>query len=177
VPQSPHALPLPVGAEGVLEVSQVLVRFSPCMPRPDDSGGPPGPHLGGPFVSASTTRTVSPSASTLNFGAVPGLGERDLPYGLHGSLSTLRAGRSALRSPSFLASFQLARLGTGGWLGLSWQGLPPCKKRQACLAHTGLKLTGAAVMPLSAGALDAPVRDARPPDLPRFAAPGGAPGY
>src|SRR3954451_16011114 len=44
--------------------------------------------------------------------------------------------RPFVRFVSRLPSCGSATLGTGGWLGLTRQGLAPCKKRQACLgAH------------------------------------------
>ena len=51
--------------------------------------------------------------------------ECGLPYGLYSSLCTLRV---------TVARFH-ATLGRGGWLILTPQGLSPCKKRQASLAH------------------------------------------
>ncbi len=53
--------------------------------------------------------------------------ERDLPYGLQDSLSTL----SPSCSQPFGYSAMDPRLDTGGWLTLSRQGLPPCKIRRA----------------------------------------------
>ena len=41
-----------------------------------------------------------------------------------------------------LSSSRPATLGTGGWLDLSRQGLPPCKKRQACLGAHALEAGG-----------------------------------
>jgi hypothetical protein len=40
-----------------------------------------------------------------------------------------------------LASFTAATLGMSGWLGLTQQGLAPCKKRQASLGALTLSVS------------------------------------
>jgi len=42
-----------------------------------------------------------------------------------------------------------ATLGMGEWLALTQQGLAPCKKRQACLAHQRTSLSDVAMLLLS----------------------------
>ena len=59
--------------------------------------------------------------------AVSHFGECGLPCGLRGALCTLHLCRSVS------TSFTDATRGTGGWVDLTWQGLAPCKKRQASL--------------------------------------------
>jgi len=68
--------------------------------------------------------------ATLITGLYQDFRECGLPCGLHGSLCTLQLLRSVTSPPK-----QLQSLGMGGWLDLTQQGLSPCKKRQACLAH------------------------------------------
>jgi len=63
---------------------------------------------------------------------------RGHPCGLQDSLSTLRPGCSQCLFVTLLSPLRTgldARLDTGGWLGLTRQGLSPCKKRQAFLAR------------------------------------------
>ena len=62
--------------------------------------------------------------------AVPDFRVCGHPSGLQSSLCTLH-----MVCSEFCSSSPRATLGTGGRLDLSWQGLAPCKKRQACLAH------------------------------------------
>src|SRR3989304_3963046 len=50
-------------------------------------------------------------------------------------------GYASAVSFGLVTSSTTATLGAGGWLGLTRQGLPPCKKRQAFLAHNGLELS------------------------------------
>src|SRR5216117_697924 len=61
-------------------------------------------------------------------GAVSSFGEYGLSCGLHVSLCTLQ-----LTCSVFTSAVAVATLGRSGWLILSPQGLPPCKKRQASL--------------------------------------------
>ena len=98
------------------------------MPRSSwTPADPRGPHPRGPSVWASGTLTPSPSAFS-SYGAVSSFRECGLPCGLCGSLCTLQLVRSGSQPSS-----PTATLGTGGWLGLTRQGLSPCKKRQASL--------------------------------------------
>jgi hypothetical protein len=61
---------LPSGASGA---SQVLVRLSSCMPRPEDSGGPAPPRLhGGARVAFGCVKTLGVRNQRL-FDAVPAL--------------------------------------------------------------------------------------------------------
>ena len=135
VPRRPGALRSISESAGIHGVSQVLRRFSPCMPCPDDPGRPPESHQCDSFAWASRLRTrLPPASSTALSGLYQTLGRCGLPYGLHGSLCTLQVFRSVRRYR--LSSYGPATLGTGGWLDLTRQGLTPCKKRQACLgAH------------------------------------------
>ena len=62
--------PSPVGViislhPGAFGASRVLRRLSSCMPRPEDSGGPPHPSLYGRFVLPSSTLKLSASATSL----------------------------------------------------------------------------------------------------------------
>ena len=103
-------------------------RFSPHIPRSSwTPADPRGPHPGGPSVLASGALKPSPSAFS-SYGAVSSFRECGLPCGLCGSLCTLPLVRSGSQPSS-----PTATLGTGGWLGLTRQGLSPCKKRQASL--------------------------------------------
>ena len=103
-------------------------RFSPHIPRSSwTPADPRGPHPRGPSAWASGTLTPSPSALS-SYGAVSSFRECGLPCGLCGSLCTLQLVRSVSQPSS-----PTATLGTGGWLGLTRQGLSPCKKRQASL--------------------------------------------
>src|SRR5438552_14554702 len=81
--------------------------------------------------------TPSPSASKRHNGAVSSFGEYGLSCGLHVSLCTLQ-----LTCSVYTSAVAVATLGRSGWLILSPQGLPPCKKRQASLgALTELRLS------------------------------------
>ena len=83
-------------------------------------------------VNGVANRVLPTCVDNFDLGAVPAFRDCDLPYGLQSSLCTLRLCRSAF------TSFINATLGTSGWLNLTRQGLPPCKKRQAALgAHRG----------------------------------------
>ena len=75
----------------------------------------------GPVVSASGAFNPSPSALSLMTGLCQASGRAVFPDGLRDSLCTLQLCRSAL------ASFTAATLGRSGWLGLTPQGLAPCK--------------------------------------------------
>jgi hypothetical protein len=136
VPSRPRALRFVSERAGINGVSQVLRRFSPCMPCPDDPGRPLESHLSDSFAWASRKRKRSPPASLIGIsGLYQTSGRCGLPYGLHGSLCTLQVFRSVRRYR--LSSYGPATLGTGGWLDLTRQGLSPCKKRQACLGAHG----------------------------------------
>jgi hypothetical protein len=127
---------LPPGAVGA---SQVLVRLSSCMPRPEDSGGPSHPCQKW-MLLWSLRCALQPSAS-----ATSAFSKRSQPFrvrahpcGLQASLSTLRPSCS----PCFHGSAMDARLATGGWLALPRQGLSPCKRRQALLGAITLPVSG-----------------------------------
>jgi hypothetical protein len=118
-----------VPTSGTIGASRVLRRFSSCMPRPVDSGGPSYPRHFGYFLCCLRC-TLKPSASaTTPFEAVPALQGARHPYGLQDTLSTLRP----LCSPPLGDSATDARLDTGGWLTLARRGLSPRKKRRAWL--------------------------------------------
>ena len=68
--------------------------------------------------------------------AVPDFRVCGHPSGLQSTLCTLHL----IRSVSSTSSTD-ATLGTGGWLNLTWQGLAPCKKRQASLGALTLGLS------------------------------------
>ena len=74
---------------GTSGASQVLRRLSSCMPRPEDSGGPPPPRPVGGIVLPSGA--LKPSASAI---AMSKLSQhfrvRGHPCGLQDALSTLR---------------------------------------------------------------------------------------
>src|SRR3990172_6333492 len=79
-------------------------------------------------------------------------------------------GYASAVSFGLVTSSTTATLGAGGWLGLTRQGLPPCKKRQACLAHNGLELS----CPAEAGKLSPTLRHAgRPSKLQSRPSPPG----
>ena len=88
-----HTSTLPTA--GAVGASRVLRRISSCMPRPEDSGGPPHPRQHGCFVLPSGT--LKPSASaTSYFEAVPAL---------QGARSPLRpTGFSVYASPVLFAA-------------------------------------------------------------------------
>jgi len=133
-------------------------RFSPHIPRSSwTPADPRGPHPSGPSVWASGTLTPSPSAFR-SYGAVSSFRECGLPCGLCGSLCTLQLVRSGSHPSS-----PTATLGTGGWLGLTRQGLSPCKKRQASLGALTLGISGGAQRrPLHAVRQAKPTRGATP---------------
>ena len=65
-----RSCPSPVGfivspRPGALGASRVLERLSSCMPRPEDSGGPPHPSHDGCLVLSSRTLRLSTSATSL----------------------------------------------------------------------------------------------------------------
>ena len=136
-------------------------RFSPHIPRSSwTPADPRGPHPRGPSVLASGTFTPSPSAFR-SYGAVSSFREcglpvrctqTGLPCGLCGSLCTLQLVRSGSHPSS-----PTATLGTGGWLGLTRQGLSPCKKRQASLGVLTFEVTRFARL-LAQGPVDRRVR-------------------
>ena len=109
---------------GAYGASQVLRRLSSCMPRPEDSGGPPPPrHVGGIVLPSGAFK---PSASAIAMSKLyQHFRVRGHPYGLQDTLSTLRPSCS----PCLHGSAMDARLATGGWLALTRQGLAPCKRR------------------------------------------------
>ena len=103
VPRRPGALRSISESAGIHGVSQVLRRFSPCMPCPDDPGRPPESHQLDSFAWASRLRTRSPPASVIGFsGLYQTSGRCGLPYGLHGSLCTLQTFRSTRLSTRLL---------------------------------------------------------------------------
>ena len=134
VPRRPGALRSISESAGIHGVSQVLRRFSPCMPCPDDPGRPPESHQSDSFAWATHKRTRSPPASPGSFRGCT------RPQGGAASLTAYMVPcvrfKPFVRLVFRLASYGPATLGTGGWLDLTRQGLAPCKKRQACLgAH------------------------------------------
>lgn len=103
VPRRPGALRSISESAGIHGVSQVLRRFSPCMPCPDDPGRPPESHQSDSFAWASRLRTrLPPASSTALSELCQTLGRCGLPYGLHGSLCTLQTFRSASLSTRLL---------------------------------------------------------------------------
>jgi len=107
------------------------------MPQPDDAGGPSHPsHFLGCIVLASGTLTLSPTSifvSTL--------------YQLSGYTVTPTACKIlcvrfvCLVHGNFTHSASDATLDTGDWLGLTGQGLAPCKEHQASLGALTSKLS------------------------------------
>jgi hypothetical protein len=97
-----HTLARVLSLPGTYGASQVLKRFSPNMPCPEDPGRPSGiSPRSDSFVSASDALKPSPSAFCSN-GAVPDFRRCGPPYGLLGSLCTLRM----IRSPVWLLPLQ-----------------------------------------------------------------------
>ena len=108
------------------------------MPWPEDSGGPAPPrHYG---------------CARVAFGSVKTLGVRNKPFrsctSTSGCAVTPTASRilclrfvHLVRRVYDHVSAMDARLDTGGWLALTRQGLSPCKRRQACLGATTLRLS------------------------------------
>ena len=93
--------PSPVGViislhPGAFGASRVLERLSSCMPRPEDSGGPPRPsHLRALRVAFQHVKTVG-IRNKLISKLYQHFRERDLPYGLQDSLCTLAPSCSRL---------------------------------------------------------------------------------
>ena len=81
---------------------------------------------------ASAVLKTSPT-HLYNFSRLNHLRKVLLPCGLVHALCTLHIFCSAF-SPINKTSARRATLDTGGWRGLTGQGLAPCKKRQASLA-------------------------------------------
>ena len=113
---------------GTSGASQVLRRLSSCMPRPEDSGGPPPPRLiGWARVAFGSVKTLGIRNSLVE--AVPAL---------QGARSPLRpTGYSVYASPILFAVSSLTTppwtqdsIRVGGY-PLTRQGLSPCKRRQA----------------------------------------------
>ena len=115
-----------------------FVRFSSCMPRPVDSGGPSHPRL--PTVGCSRIafgERPNPRRPRSQISKLYQLFRaRGHPCGLQDSLSTLRPNMFVVAPTSFPYSALDARLDTGGWLSLTRQGLSPRKKRQGTGART-----------------------------------------
>ena len=124
---------------GALRVSQVLKRFSPYMPRPSTPAESPASCL----YRCSLIGFQSIYTVALRFDNVTRL------YSFRDGATPLTACmipcvrlhcvvRFFFSSPPFRSS-TVPTLSTGGWLFLTRQGLPPCKKRQAFLgAQTGV---------------------------------------
>jgi hypothetical protein len=134
----PFALRIHFESAGIHGVSQVLRRFFPCMPCPDDPDRPPESHHIDSFAWASRKRKRSPPAAWK-----PHFRGCARPQGGAVSLTACMVPcvrfRSFVRFAFRLSSYGSATLGTGGWLDLTRQGLAPCKKRQACLgAHASV---------------------------------------
>ena len=78
-----------VSTAGTAGASHVLRRLSSCLPRPEDSGGPPPPRLVGGFVWPSGA--LKPSASAIALSKLyQHFRVRGHPCGLQDMLSTLR---------------------------------------------------------------------------------------
>jgi len=81
---------------GAFRASWVLQRICSCMPRPEDSGGPPRPrHLRALRVAFCTVKNIG-IRNKLISKLYQLFRERDLPYGLQDSLPTLRPSCSRL---------------------------------------------------------------------------------
>src|SRR5881409_2393719 len=110
------------------------------MPRSKVDPGRPSrtsPISSGPSVWASDPVNIVAICVERNDGAVSSFGGRGLSCGLRVSLCTLQ-----LTCSVFTSAVAVATLGRSGWLILTPQGLPPCKKRQALLgALTASALT------------------------------------
>jgi hypothetical protein len=126
--------PYPLAFPGAIRASQVpSVSLHTCraLRRPRQTLGELTKNA--LSVLASGAVTPSPSASSSLSGLYQDFRECGLPCGLRSSLCTLHLLRSANHPPSSSASSADATLGTGGWLGLARQGLPPCKKTPSFL--------------------------------------------
>jgi hypothetical protein len=96
---------------GTSGASQVLRRLSSCMPRPEDSGGPPPPRLVGGFVWPSGA--LKPSASAIALSKLyQHFRVRGHPCGLQDTLSTLRPSCS----PRVPSRFRHGRTTRYGWV-------------------------------------------------------------
>ena len=122
--------------------SRVPRHLRSCVPRSLTPTGPPGSHHIDPFVLASGSVTPSPPALAVT--RLNCFGECGLPCGPQDSLCTLRMHCSAIQyvaqsshplegvaSICLTTSFAYATLNTGSWLGLTRQGLSPCKRCRA----------------------------------------------
>ena len=108
---------------GAYRVSQVLVRFSTYMPRPDDSDRPSRiSPFSDSFVLASVVIKTSPSAFLLLTELYQTSGECVSPCGLHVSLCTLRVGRSA----RLLCQSEISKTSLTAWR--IWSTCPPCSR-------------------------------------------------
>jgi len=136
VPQELSTILCGVPHPGASGASQVLVRLSSCMPRPEDSGGPAPPRLhGGARVAFGCVKTLGVRNKRLAK-RYQHCRVRGHPCGLQDALSTLRPSCS----PCLHGSALDARRDTGGWLPLARQGLSPCKRRQALLGAITLRV-------------------------------------
>jgi len=137
-----RSCPSPVGfifppRTGALRASRVLQRLCSCMPRPEDSGGPPRPSHRGRFVLPSSALNLSASATSCSRSCTSTSKERDLPCGRPDSLCTLAP--SVVRELPHSA--MAPTLHTGGWLTLARRGLPPRKSRRAFLGARTIALS------------------------------------
>jgi hypothetical protein len=127
---------LPPGAFGA---SRVLERLSSCMPRPEDSGGPPHPSHNGCFVLPSRTLRLSASATSLFRSCTSTSGSAISPAAYR--ILCVRLPHNLVRG--LPRSAMGPTLDTGGWLTLTRRGLSPRKRRQALLGAITCSLSGA----------------------------------
>ena len=111
VPQKLYTIHRHFPRAGAFGASQVLRRLSSCMPRPEDSGGPPPPRLVGGFVWPSGA--LKPSASAIALSKLyQHFRVRGHPCGLQDTLSTLRPSCS----PLVLSRLRHGRKTRYGWV-------------------------------------------------------------
>ena len=113
---------------GIHGLSQVLgASLSACQALRTPADPPASCHERCLCIGFRCVKTVAVCIDRLDE-AVPDFRVCGHPSGLQSSLCTLH-----MVCSEFCSSSPRATLGTGGWLDLSWQGLAPCKKRQASL--------------------------------------------
>ncbi len=139
-----RACPSPVGVivsprPGALGASRVLQRLSSCMPRPEDSGGPPHPSHHGCCVWPARTLRLSASAISLLRSGTSTSGSATSPTAYR---------MLCVRLPRLVRGLPHSATGptrdTGGRLTLTRPGLSPGKRRRASLGAITLALSRAA---------------------------------
>jgi hypothetical protein len=138
-----RSCPSPVGfivspRPGALGASRVLQRLSSCMPRPEDSGGPPHPSHSGCFVLSSRTLRLSTSAISLFRRCTSTSGSAISPAAYR--ILCVRLPHDLVRG--LPRSAMGPTLDTGGRLTLTRPGLSPGKRRRASLGAITFEVRG-----------------------------------